>query len=220
MHQKPVIIFGMTTMTSLACYCLTNDSDYTVKGFVVDRAYLTSNSYEGLPVYALEDIQTTATPETNSVIIPIGFSNINGLRREKYQQLKAAGYRIINYISSKAVIWPDLSFSGNCIVYENAVIQPFAKIGENVTIRSGANIGHHNTIESHCFISVGATFGGSVTVGEQSFLGVGSVIRDNINIAERTFIGAGAVVVSDTEPGCVYIGNPARKIEKLATDVT
>ena len=62
--------------------------------------------------------------------------------------------------------------------------------------------------------------GGNVHVGCQSFVGIGAVVRDGVWLAERTFVGAGAVVLGNTEADGVYVGNPARKLDKSAAEVT
>lgn len=219
MNNRSVIIFGTKGLSSLIWYCLANDTTFSVKGFVVDREYMNNEMHEGLPVFRYDQIEEECPPEKNVFLIPTGYKYINGFRMERYYGFKEKGYQAINYVSSRASIWPDLNLNGNCMIYDNVVVQPFTVIGENVIIRSSAHISHHNIIESHSFIAAGATLGGHVTVGTRSFLGLGCIVRDCVNIAERSFIGAGAVVLSDTEPGGVYVGNPARKIQKSSIDV-
>ncbi len=145
---------------------------------------------------------------------------MNALRAERLIQAKQKNFTIGNFISKYACLLSDTDIGENVLIFEQAIIQPFVKLGTNIIIRSGANIGHHSSVGAHTFIASGAVTGGNVTIGEQCFIGLGAVIRDNIKIADRTFIGSGAVVLRDTEPDCVYIGNPARKIEKTAMEVT
>ena len=190
------------------------------KAFTVDQRFLTKSMHEGLPVIPFEDLLNVYPPSTTKLLIPLGYTGINGLRMARFQQATKSGYELISYISSRASVWPNQSFGKNCLVYEHAIIQPFATIEDNVIIRSGAHISHHCKIGKHSFISAEATFGGNVTVGERCFIGLGAVIRDALKIAERSFIGAGAVVIADTEPDGVYIGNPARRIEKSSLEVT
>jgi sugar O-acyltransferase (sialic acid O-acetyltransferase NeuD family) len=220
MNTKSVVVFGAGTFSSLAWFCLTNDSQWKVNAFTVDKPFLTKSMHEGLPVVPFEDLLNIYPPSTTKLLIPIGYTRINGLRMERFQQATELGYELISYISSRASVWPNQSFGRNCLVYEHAIIQPFTTIGDNVIIRSGANIGHHGIIGNHSFIATEVVFGGSVTVGERCFIGLGAVIRDGLSLSERSFIGAGAVVISDTEPDGVYVGNPARRIAKSSLEVT
>jgi sugar O-acyltransferase (sialic acid O-acetyltransferase NeuD family) len=220
MEKPKVVIFGSGAFSSLAWYCMTQDSPYQVVAFAVDRAYLRAGCHEGLPVVAFEDLETYYPPSQVRLLIPLGYHAINGLRRERYLAAKARGYEFASYISTRASTWPDLIVGENCLIYEHAIIQPFARIGDNVIIRSGAHISHHCTVSDHVFVAAGVTLAGCVSVGERAFLGVGSVLRDGLVIAERSFIGAGAVVLANTEADGVYVGNPAKKMVRSALQVT
>jgi sugar O-acyltransferase (sialic acid O-acetyltransferase NeuD family) len=217
---QDVVLFGADTFSSLAWYCLTHDSPYRVVGFTVDQAWLGAPSHHGLPVVPFERLAAHFPPGQVRLLIPLGYHAINGLRRARFQQAQALGYGFVSYVSSRASTWPDLQLGANCLIYEHAIIQPFARIGDNVIIRSAAHISHHCQVADHAFVAAGATLGGNVQIGEQAFIGVGAVLRDGLAIAERSFIGAGAVVIGDTEADAVYVGNPARKTARSALDVT
>jgi sugar O-acyltransferase (sialic acid O-acetyltransferase NeuD family) len=220
MKPQSVVVFGNSTFASLAWFCLTNDSQWKVEAFTVNKECLTKNTHEGLPVVPFEELPNIYPPSSVKILISLGYSRINGLRMERFNQAIELGYELISYISTRASIWPNQCFGKNCMVYEHAIIQPFAQIGDNVVIRSAAHISHHCVIGSHSFIAAGATFGGNVKVGERCFIGLSAVIKNALKIAERSFIGAGAVVISDTEPDGVYVGNPARRIARSALEVT
>lgn len=218
--SRDVVIFGTGGLASLAWYSLTHDSEFRPVAFTVDAGYLRHPTHEGLPVVGFDQLALRYPPETTAALVSIGYLQINGLRRARYEQAKAQGYRMIRYVSSRAYTWPELRPGDNCLIYEGAIIQPFASIGDDVIIRSGVHISHHCKVADHAFIAAGATLGGNVQVGEQAFIGLGAVIRDGIHIAERSFIGAGAVVIADTAADGVYVGNPARRLKRSALEVT
>jgi sugar O-acyltransferase (sialic acid O-acetyltransferase NeuD family) len=223
--SKAVVIFGNGGIASLAWYCLTHDSPHKVLAFTLNQDYLHQSitgdpTHEGLPLVPFEQLASMYPAEQVSLLLALGNREINGLRRARYDQAKAMGYSLLTYVSSRAITWPDLRTGDNCMVYEQTVIQPFATIGNNVIIRSSVHVSHHCEIGNHCYIAPGVTLSGNVKLGEQVFLGVGSVVRDGVTLADRTFVGAGSVVVADTEPGCAYVGNPARKIAKSSFDIT
>lgn len=214
--DRPVIIFGNQMSASLAWYCLSHDSSLSVAGFAVDAAYITSTHYEGLPLVPFEQLQQYFPPSDYRFLVPMGFSQLNGVRMARYKQAKAWGYIMASYVSSRASVWPDLVVGDNVLIYEHAIVQPFARVGSNCIIRSGAHVSHHCQIADHVFVSAGVTMASACQIGEQAILGVGSVLRDGVQVAPRSFVGAGAVVVSNTEEDCVYVGNPARKLNKSA----
>lgn len=218
--KTKVVIFGIEALSSLSWYCLGQDSNYQVIAFTVDRSYRRSTTHEGLPVLPFEDLALHHQPDSVKLLIPLGYRAINGLRRQRYEAAKAQGYEFVSYVSSRASTWPDLQVGENCVIYEHAIIQPFARIGNSVIIRSGAHISHHCQLDDHVFIAAGVTLGGGVHVCEQAFVGLGAVIRDGLTVAPRSFIGAGAVVMSNTSSDCVYVGNPARKIAMTALEVS
>jgi sugar O-acyltransferase (sialic acid O-acetyltransferase NeuD family) len=209
-----VIIFGNASYSSLAWYCLTHDSTFRVVGFTVDAACIRSPYHENLPVTPFESLETVAPPDTASLLIPIGFQRLNGLRRDRFLAARKRGYRLISYLSTRASTWPDLILGDNCMIYEHAIVQPFVRIGHNTIVRSGAHISYRCSIGEHVYIGAEAAIAGNAVICDRSFLGVGAVVKDGVRVAERSIIAPGAVVLRDTEPGGAYIGNPARRIEK------
>jgi len=217
---RPVIVFGNLLSASLASYCLMNDSPLQVAGFTVDDAYLTSNTFEGLPLVSFEELDNFFPPDDYQLLIPMGYQQINSVRRTRYEQAKQRGYKFATYVSSRASVWPNLEIGDNVLIYEHAIIQPFAKIGNNCIVRSGAHVSHHCTVEDHSFIAAEVAMGGEVRIREQAFVGIGAVLRDRVTIAKRSLIGAGAAVVKDTEEDCVYVGNPARKTGAMSKEAS
>lgn len=218
--DRPVLVFGNLLSASLAGYCLAHDSPFKVAAFTVDQAYIKDTQHEGLPLVPFETLERTHPPSDYRLIIPMGYHRINGLRRARFEAARARGYDFVSYVSSRASTWPDLHVGDNVLIYEHAIVQPFARIGDNCIIRSGAHISHHCRVADHAFVAAEVAMGGEGTVGEQAFVGVGAVLRDRIRIAPRSFIGAGAVVVQDTEADGVYVGNPARKAGKTALEAS
>ncbi|KPF85493.1 hypothetical protein IP70_12480 [alpha proteobacterium AAP38] len=218
--DRPVVIFGNLRSASLARFCLDHDSPCRVVAFTVDRAYMAGTRYDGLPLVPFEDLETHYPPSDYRLLIPMGYQRINSIRRARFEAARQRGYTFASYVSSRASTWPDLVIGDNVLIYEHAIIQPFARIGDNCIIRSGAHISHHCTVESHAFVAAEVAMGGESTVGEQAFVGVGSVVIDNIRIGARGFVGAGAVVTRSTDDDGVYVGNPARKLDKSPLQVT
>lgn len=217
-ERRPVVIFGTMRSASLARYCLTHDSPLRVAAFTVDAAYRRGVEHEGLPLVAFEDLESHFRPGDCLMLIPIGYQDLNGLRRARYESAKARGYAFASYVSSRASVWPDLEPGENVLVYEHAIVQPFCSIGSNCIVRSGAHLSHHVHVGDHAFIAAEAVIGGATSIGEQAFVGLGAVVRDRIRVAPRTFIGAGSVVVRETEPDRAYVGNPARALAGTARE--
>ena len=206
-----VVIFGERNFASLAWYVLTHDSPHQVVGFAVDRSYRKADRLHDLPVIDFEAMRERFSPGDCSLLIPMGWAGMNAVRAHRYAQGKAWGYTFATYVSSRALVWPDLQAGENCMIFEGANIQPFARVGNNCIVRSGSVVSHHVRVGDHCFIAGQATIGGSATVGERCVIGLNSTVRDGVSVARGCFVAAGAVVVADTEEHGLYMGVPATR---------
>ena len=56
---------------------------------------------------------------------------------------------------------------------------------------------------------------GNCNIGNNVYIGTGASIKQGVSIASNTTIGMGAVVVKDILEEGTYIGNPAKKLEKI-----
>jgi sugar O-acyltransferase (sialic acid O-acetyltransferase NeuD family) len=204
--NKRLVIFGSGDIAQLAHFYFTTDSEYEVVAFTVDAAYLTDTTFCDLPVVAFEEVAKQYSPEDHEFFVALSYSKLNAIRKEKYLAAKALGYRLANFVSSRATVLNEGRIGDNCFIFEDNTIQPFATIGNNVTLWSGNHIGHHSTIKDHCFIASHVVVSGGVEIGEQCFIGVNATLRDHIKIGEKCVIGAGALLLTDAEPEGVYIG--------------
>lgn len=209
--MSSIVIFGLGDAAEVAHYYFENDSQYNVAGFTVDSEYKDRETFCRLPVVDFEKVESCFTPETHLMFVAVGYSEMNDFRAGKVEQARAKGYRLANYISSHATIFPDLTYLENCFILENNCIQPFVEIGNNVTIWSGSHIGHHSTIGDNTFISSQIVICGGVQVGKNCFMGVNATVLEHLTISDYTFVAAGALINKNTDPYGVYRGSPAKK---------
>ena len=101
--------------------------------------------------------------------------------------------------------------SGYCYIGNNVHIKRCTMIGQAVAIQDNVKIMSHvtttrvrrpNTDEPEEWI----------TIKEGAVVGSHSCLLAGITIGKKAIIGMGSVVVKDCEPGGVYVGNPARRI--------
>ena len=221
--MKKLVIFGVTDAAELANFYFSSDSAYKVEAFAVDSEYIPeSKSFCGLPVVSFKDVNTIYPPEKYAFFVALGYSNLNKTRKEKYLAAKALGYELVSYVSSRASILNDGRIGENCFILEENAVQPFVTIGNNVTLWSGNHIGHHSRIDDHCFLASHIVVSGRVQICESCFIGVNVTLRDHITVGEKCIIGAGVLLLSDAEPGGVYVGSstdrspvPSNKLRKI-----
>jgi sugar O-acyltransferase (sialic acid O-acetyltransferase NeuD family) len=210
MKIKKVVIIGNTSNARLAKFFFLTDSEYDTAAFSVNREYITSEEFEGLPVVALEDITSKYPPSEFEAFVAVGYTNMNKIREQLYNQCKDMGYKMANYISSRSTFLTQYPPGDNCFILEDNTIQPYAKIGNNVVLWSGSFIGHDVTIEDHNFIASQVAVSGFVTIKRNCFIGTNATLRDAITIAPETLIAAGAIIMKDSVEKGVYF--PARSI--------
>ena len=218
--MKKVIIFGTGAFAEVAYFYLTQDSDYDVVGFTINKKFITEENFCGLPVIEFENIESKYPHTEFSMFIAIGYKNMNKIRSNIFNESKQKGYELISYINSKATVWKNLSIGENCFILENNVIQPFVKIGNDVILWSGNHIGHHSTISDHCFISSHVVISGFTKINSYSFLGVNSTIRDGVTIASECLIGAGTLILKNTKKGGVYTSKDANLLSVSSDKLT
>lgn len=204
--KKPLVIFGTGDIAQLAHYYFSNDSTFEVVAFSIDASYVKEPVFCGLPVITFEQISEIYPPIDNDFFVALSYSKLNSIRKEKYLAAKEKGYKLVNFISSKATVLNEGKIGENCFILEDNTIQPFVTIGNNVTLWSGNHIGHHSIIKDHTFIASHVVISGGVEVGEQCFIGVNATLRDHIQVGDRCVIGAGALLLTNAEAEGVYLG--------------
>jgi len=213
-----VVVFGISDFAELAHYYLTNDSEHKVVAFSVTNEYIPEEKFfKNLPVVPFEDIENSFSPKEYSFFVPMSPMRMNRVREEMYNIVKAKGYKLISYISSKATVC-DNEIGENCFIFEDNTLQPFTKIGNNVILWSGNHIGHHGEIKDHVMFTSHVVLSGHCFVNSYCTLGVNSTIRDGIELAEGTFVAMGACIIKNTDPWSMYKGNPAVKSSRSTKD--
>jgi sugar O-acyltransferase (sialic acid O-acetyltransferase NeuD family) len=204
-----LVIIGDGEFARIAHEYFSHDSPHTVVGFAVERDFLKSTEYLGLPVVPFEEIENHFNPGEHRAFVAITYTQLNRVRARLYSEAKLKGFEFVSYISSRAFAWRNASIGENVFVFENNVIQPFSEIGNNVILWSGNHIGHRTIIEDHCYLASHIAVSGYCRIQEYCFVGVNVTIADHVTIARDCFIGAGSVIAKDTEPGKVYYAAPA-----------
>lgn len=88
-------------------------------------------------------------------------------------------------------------------------------IEDGVKIDNLVHIAHNVKIGKNTLVIAGSVICGSVEIGENCFIGANSVIRQHLKIGNNVTVGMGSVVTKDIPDGETWVGNPAKKLEKL-----
>jgi len=134
----------------------------------------------------------------------------NRVRRLISEEVRRAGFTLINAISPRAVISPSVQLGHGVAVMAGAVIQVAAVLGDGAIVNTGATVDHDCHVGPYAHIAPGVNLAGRVEVGEGAFLGIGSCVIPGIRIGAWAVVGAGAAVIEDVPEGVTVVGVPAR----------
>lgn len=211
---REIVLVGTSSFAEIAYEYFTFDSEYEVKGFVVDEEYLTSESKFGLPVVPYEQVEKFFDPILTGFHVAIPYPNMNKIREDFIIRMKRKQFRPVSYLSSCSFVWRNVELGEHLFIFEENVIQPFCKIHDNVILWSGNHIGHHSIIEKNVFISSHVVLSGHCRIGCNSFLGVNSTIANNVNIAKFNWIGMDTTIGKDTKDFEIYKSDVSKPSEK------
>ncbi len=220
--MKKIIIYGAGSQTRQFLAEVERFGAADPVALTVDRKYLKENQKWGLPVVAYEECDTLFPPETYDMLV-IGSYGRMRLRESMYQKAKAGKYRLINYISPKALIDAEPVMGDNNIIYAGADVGFQGRMGSDNIIRQQVYLGHEFEIGNHNIISPGCIIGGCLRMGDRCWIGLGANIRDGIRIGDDCLIGMSAAVIRDIEPYAVVMGVPGKVVawqQETGVDLT
>jgi len=216
--NKKLVIVGAGEFAEIAYEYFTFDSEYEVVAFAVENEYFQENStLYALPIIPLETMQNVYSPDEFEVYIAVTYVKLNRARTRLYNIVKTKGYRCASYVSSRAFVWHNVKIGENTFIFEDNTIQHHVSIGNNVVLWSGNHIGHRSVIEDNCWLTSHDVVSGFCRIGEGSFIGVNATLGDNVTLPKDTVFGAGALTVKSLpDEGCVYVGSPAKKVNRTS----
>jgi sugar O-acyltransferase (sialic acid O-acetyltransferase NeuD family) len=210
-----IVVFGAGKIAEVIHSYIDADGQTSIAGFTCDRAFMTDSQFHGLPLVAFEEVQDVFPPAEFSMLVAIGYQDLNRLRAKRCRMAQQKGYRLISWLSPRAHASPTCNIGVNCVVLDGAILQPYARLGDDVFVWNGAVVGHHAIIGDHCWLPSNCTISSTVSVEPCCFFGVNSAIGQGITIGARSIIGAGAVITRSTAPDGVYI---SRDTDRLRLD--
>lgn len=207
--MKKIIIFGTTDFGRLMKYYIEKEADREVVGFTVNRAYINEAVFMDMPVIPFEDIEKKYLPDEYEILIAIGNSKMNDVRKDVFLKCKEKGYTVASFIHSSCSIHSTDIGEGN-ILLENCLVYPYAKIGngnlmwDHVLISHDCVVGDFNTFSSY------ADLCGYVKIGNNGYFGKHCILNDFMEVADYTLVGAAAYAKKNTKPYDVVV--PARSV--------
>jgi sugar O-acyltransferase (sialic acid O-acetyltransferase NeuD family) len=166
-------------------------------------------SYGEIPVLP----ETFFDKTKHLAVVAIG----NSILRKKIveQILEKHGDVFLSLIDPSVII-----LSPTVVIGRGAVIAPRCtltcdiNIGEFCQLNIGTSIMHDVQTGKFFTTAPDVKINGKVKIGETVYFGSNSTTKEDISIGNQITIGAGACVVSDLVDSGIYVGVPAKRLEK------
>ena len=90
--KRKCVIFGTTDFGKMLRYYFEKYADVQIVAYTVDKAYLESDTYDGLPAVAYEEVEKAYPPTEYTMVIALGYKKMNQIRQQKFEDAKRKGY--------------------------------------------------------------------------------------------------------------------------------
>ena len=190
--MRNLIIFGDTPFAERLYKYISFEGIDKVIAFTQEQDFISRSELQGLPVYPFEQLRSYANDF--EIILGIGYTQMNQLKKKLYDLCKYKGYKIATYISIHACVYTH-DIQEGCFIAPGAIIGPDCKLGVGNYLASSVVLSHDNKIGNFNFLSTNAVFGGFSKVQDNCFVGLHSTIKDGITIASNNLIGSSTNVL-------------------------
>ena len=200
-----LVLFGTGGAAQTVAAYLAQHPHYRVVGHTVDAAFRRADSHDGLPLVDWERLEERFPPDRVQLFGPFSYARMNTLRRDRYLEGRARGYRFARFIHPAAHVHTE-EIGENCLILEACVVQPFARIGDNVVLWSMVSIAHHACIDAHCFLAAQVSVAGHAAVGPECYLAGQVGVGDRVRLGRGCAVFNGAFVSRDLADHSVVVG--------------
>lgn len=216
--MKKVLVAGNAITAEIICAYLSHDARYQVVGLIVDDAYVAQGGIDMHKTVGMSMVLQAFSPDTHSVIMAIGYNDLNRTREAVFFKLKALGYHIETYVHPGARVYTDNTLGEGSVLLPGAVIEPHVQVGANTMVWSNVVLAHHSSVSDHCWIAGGSVVSGQAKVFHNTFLGVNSTVVNAVTVGEFNVVGAAALVTRDTKPYSVHLARSAEPFRYSSED--
>lgn len=213
-----IILAGNGVTARILASYLADDRRYRIAGAVVDDAYVAGGQLTGISSVGVSDVVERFPPSAVSILMAMGYDDLNRSRAGMFARLKALGYTMETYVHPGARVYTRAPLGEGAVIMPGAVVEPEARVGADSFIWANVTVAHDASVGDHCWIAAGATLSGMAQVGDHGFIGVNATIVNKIAVAAMNVIGAGALVTKATKPNTVHLARSAEEWRYSAED--
>lgn len=215
--MKKLVILGGSGIGMIATSIAIDNKEYKVEGFLNDFIDVGSEigKFKKIKVVGkTEDINYYLKNDFYFFIAYVGMKK----EKEVYKKIKSFDIptdRYANLFHSSSYIPNGFSKLGNGILMgPYSQISPDTTIEDNCILLGNSFLGHDSYMKRFSHLATNSVVGANVQLGYGVHVGSNATIREKVKVGNYSLIGSGAVVLNDIPENSIYIGNPAKKLEK------
>ncbi len=107
-----------------------------------------------------------------------------------------------------------MDIGAGSVICAGSILTCDITIEEQVHLNLCTTVGHDCHLGQFVTTAPSVNISGNCHLGELTYIGTNACLREGLRVPPGTTIGMGAVVVSKIEEAGVYVGNPARRLQK------
>lgn len=216
--MKGTIIYGNGAMARVLHSYARHSMN--IVAFTVDDHCIApgAQAFCGLPLLPFSAVSGVFAPADHSVIVAVGYLEMNALRRRKRAEARTMGYATASYVHPDTMHHDGASIGEGCIILDHVSIHPGCRIEDGVFISSNVNIGHDCTVGEGSWINSGVSIAGGSRIGNDCFLGVNASIGHGVSIGERNYIAANTFIGTNTLADQVYLSEAGQRLKMRSAD--
>lgn len=116
--------------------------------------------------------------------------------------------------SANIMSYSTVTIGKGCVICANCILTCDIRLGDFSQLNLSTTIGHDTKTGTFFTTAPGVHISGKVTAGERVYFGTNACAIEDISICDDVTIGAAACVSKDIVDSGVYVGVPAKKLEK------
>ena len=107
-----------------------------------------------------------------------------------------------------------IEIGAGTVICAGSILTCDIQIDDHVHLNLGTTVGHDCRLGRFVTTAPSVNISGNCSIGDLTYIGTNACLREGLKVPPSTTIGMGAVVVSDIKESAVYVGNPAKKLQK------
>lgn len=182
---------------------------WNLKGFIDDNETKWGTYEDGYEV--LGGTEYLINQSDVYAVCAVGSAKV---RQQIIDKIKDSNVHFATLIDPSVILSGRVEIGEGTIICAGTILTVDIRIGKHVIINLDCTLGHDDVIDDFVTIYPSVNVSGNVKVGRCCELGTGMQIIQGKTITSGIILGAGTVVVNSIVESGVYVGIPAKRINK------